>query len=197
MMLKTSPVCRCIRLGLLISALAGAPVFADDYTPVNTLLRKGQLNDAMVKADEYLAKNSRDPQMQFLRALIQQDGGKQAEAIASYTRLIETYPELPEPYNNVAVLYAAQGQYDRARSSLEMATRTSRSYGTAYENLGDVYARLATQSYIQAQQLEPGNTTIAPKLALIRQLISAPVPARSTAPTDRVRPPTPAASTAR
>ena len=58
-------------------------------------------------------------------------------------------------------------------------------------------SRLATQSYIQAQQLEPGNTTIAPKLALIRQLISAPVPARSTAPTDRVRPPTPAASTAR
>ena len=150
----------------------------------------------MTKANEYLAKNPRDPQMQFLRALIQQDGGKQADAIASYTKLIEAYPELPEPYNNIAVLYAAQGQYDRARSSLEMATRTNRSYGTAHENLGDVYARLATQSYIQAQQLEPGNTTIAPKLALIRQLISNPTSARSAVPTDRTRPATPAASSA-
>ena len=197
MMLKTSPICRCIRVGLLISALASTAVFADDYTPVTTFLRSGQLTEAMAKADAYLANNPRDPQMQFLRALIQQDSGKQAEAIASYTKLIEAYPELPEPYNNVAVLYAAQGQYDRARASLEMATRASRSYGTAYENLGDVYARLATQSYIQAQQLEPGNTTIGPKLALIRQLISTPVPARSTAPTDRARPPTPAASTTR
>ncbi len=197
MMLKTSPVGRCIRLGLLVCAFTSTAVFADDYAPVTELLRNGQLTEAMAKADEYLAKNPRDPQMQFLRALIQQDGGKQAEAIASYTKLIEAYPELPEPYNNIAVLYAAQGQYERARSSLEMATRTSRSYGTAYENLGDVYARLATQSYVQAQQLEPGNTTIAPKLALIRQLISTPVPARSAVSTDRARPPTPAASTAR
>ena len=188
---------QCIRLGLLIPALVCTVAFADDYTPVNDLLRKGQLPEAMTRADEYLAKNPRDPQMQFLKALIQQDAGKQADAIASYNRLIEAYPELPEPYNNVAVLYAGQGQYDRARAALEMATRTSRSYATAYENLGDVYARLASQSYSQAQQLEPGNSTIAPKLALIRQLFGPPVQTRGTPATDRARPPTPAASTAR
>ena len=187
----------CIRVGLLLTALAGTPAFADDYAPVNALLRSGQFSAAMDKADQYLAKNPRDPQMQFLRALIQQDTGRQADAIVSYTKLIEAYPELPEPYNNVAVLYAAQGQYEKARASLEMATRTSRSYATAYENLGDVYARLASQSYSQAQQLEPGNTTIAPKLTLIRQLIGNPAQAKSAATTDRARPPTPAASTAR
>ena len=183
-------------MGLLIFTLFCTAAFADDYTPVNTLLRDGKLSEAMVKADEYLAKNPRDPQMQFLRALIQQDAGKQADAITSYNKLIEAYPELPEPYNNVAVLYAGQGQYDKARAALEMATRTSRSYATAYENLGDVYARLASQSYSQAQQLEPGNTTLAPKLALIRQLIGNPAQARSPS-TDRARPPTPAASAAR
>ena len=187
----------CIRVGLLLTALAGTAAFADDYAPVNALLRSGQFSAAMDKADQYLAKNPRDPQMQFLRALIQQDAGRQADAIVSYTKLIEAYPELPEPYNNVAVLYAAQGQYEKARASLEMATRTSRSYATAYENLGDVYARLASQSYSQAQQLEPGNTTIAPKLTLIRQLIGNPAQAKSAATTDRARPPTPAASTAR
>ena len=186
-----------MRVGLLLSTLTCAAAFGDDYTPVNTLLRNGQLNQALVKADEYLAKNPRDPQMQFLKALIQQDAGKQADAIASYTRLMEAYPELPEPYNNIAVLYAAQGQYDKARAALEMATRTSRSYAVAHENLGDVYARLASQSYNQALQLEPGNTTIAPKLALIRQLIGNPAQARSAAPTDKARPAAPAASTAK
>ncbi len=29
--------------------------------------------------------------------------------------LIEDYPELPEPYNNLAVIYAQQGEYDSAR----------------------------------------------------------------------------------
>lgn len=188
---------RCARMALLLAALGCGAAFADDYTPVNTLLRRGQLTEAMAKADAYLVTNPRDPQMQFLRALIQQDGGKQADAIASYTKLIEAYPELPEPYNNVAVLYATRGEYDKARAALEMATRASRSYGTAYENLGDVYARLATQSYIQAQQLEPGNTTIAPKLALIRQLIGNPAQVTSGVATDRTRPPTPSASTAR
>ena len=197
MMHMTHAICRCIRVGLLTSALACTAALADDYTPVNDLLRSGQLDAAMVKAEQYLAKNPRDPQMQFLRALIQQDAGKQADAIASYNRLIEAYPELPEPYNNVAVLYAGQGQFDKARAALELATRASRSYATAYENLGDVYARLASQSYSQAQQLEPGNTSIAPKLALIRQLIGGPAQARNTVTTDRTRPPTPAASTAR
>lgn len=197
MMHLTHGCCRCVRVGLLMLALLFGSAFADEYTPVNDLLRNGQLDAAMVKANQYLATNPRDPQMQFLRALIQQDGGRQADAIASYNRLIESYPELPEPYNNVAVLYANQGQYDKARASLEMATRASRSYATAYENLGDVYARLAIQSYTQAQQLEPGNTTVAPKIALIRQLITTPVQSRASAPTDRAIPARPAASTAR
>ncbi|MEO8857806.1 MAG: tetratricopeptide repeat protein [Burkholderiaceae bacterium] len=193
----THRIRHCARVGLLASALFCSAVFADEYTPVNDLLRSGQLDQAMAKADAYLATNPRDPQMQFLRALIQQDGGKQAEAIDSYNKIISAYPELPEPYNNVAVLYAAQGQYDKARAALEMAIRNSGTYATAYENLGDVYARLASQSYSQAQQFEPGNATLAPKLALIRQLLSAPSQIGSASPTDKARPPTPAVSTAR
>jgi tetratricopeptide (TPR) repeat protein len=38
-----------------------------------------------------------------------------------FTKLTDDYPELPEPYNNLAVLYAAAGQYDKARAALEMA----------------------------------------------------------------------------
>ncbi len=60
---------------------------------------------------------------------------------------------MPEPYNNVAVLYASQNRFEKAREALEMATRNSRSYAIAHENLGDVYARLASEAYRQAVQL--------------------------------------------
>ena len=173
-----SSIGRCISLFGLIASLICVPAFADDYEPVNRLLRDGRLAEARSKADAYLAQNPRDPQMRFLKALIEQDAGQRDAAIASYSALIQSYPELPEPYNNIAVLYASQGQYEKAREALEMATRNSRSYATAHENLGDVYARLAEQSYRQALQLDAGNTELRPKLALIRQLFNTPAASR-------------------
>jgi len=47
-------------------------------------------------------------------------------------------PELPEPYNNLAVLYAARGDHDGARDALLRAISTHPSYATAHENLGDI-----------------------------------------------------------
>ena len=178
MMHRGSNIGQCIRLIALVLSLFCSSAFADDYDSVNQLLRSGQLPQAMVKADAYLAQNPRDPQMRFLRALILQDGGQRDDAIASYVALTQDYPELPEPYNNVAVLYAGRGDFEKARDALEMATRNSRSYATAHENLGDVYARLAEKSYRQALQLDAGNTTLAPKLTLIRQLIATPSASR-------------------
>jgi len=68
------------------------------------------------------------------------------------------------------VLYAAQGQYDKARVTLEMAIHANPSYATAYENLGDVYARLASQSYNKALLLDNGNVAIPPKLMVLREM---------------------------
>lgn len=199
MMLPGSGFGQCVRLFCLVATLtlATLPVHADDYAPVNQLLRDGQLAAAMARADQYLDKNPRDPQMRFLKGLIQQDGGQREAAIRTYEQLIEEYPELPEPYNNVAVLYASQNRYEKAREALEMATRNSRSYAIAHENLGDVYARLASEAYRQAVQLDAGNTTVAPKLALLRQLINNPAASRLAPFPGPVSPPVPAASATR
>ena len=178
MMHKPSSIGQFSSFVLLVLALAAPCALADEYASVNSLLRDGRLSQAMTGAEQYLVKNPRDPQMRFLRGLIQQDGGQRDAAIATYTELIQDYPELPEPYNNVAVLYASKGQFEQARAALEMATRNSRSYAIAHENLGDVYARLASDAYSQAAQMDAGNTTLAPKLALIRQLINFPAASR-------------------
>ncbi|MDO9434360.1 tetratricopeptide repeat protein [Hydrogenophaga sp.] len=146
---------------------------ADDYADVNRLVRAGQYSEALAKADQYLSSKPRDPQMRFLKGVIQTESGKAIDAIATFSKLTEDYPELPEPYNNLAVLYAGQSQFDKARAALEMAIRTNPSYATAHENLGDVYAKLASQAYSKALQLDSGNQGVPTKLNLIRNLFAA------------------------
>lgn len=167
---------RQLALSIAVSAALGASAAmaqADPYADVNRLVRAGQLNEALAKTDQYLATKPADPQMRFLKGVILTETGKSSEAIAAFLSLTQDYPELPEPYNNLAVLYAGQSQFDKARAALEMAIRTNPSYATAHENLGDVYAKLASQAYSKALQLDAGNTGAAPKLNLIRTLFSA------------------------
>ncbi len=150
----------------------GTPLapYIDDYTQVTKLVSAKQLKEALVKAELYLESKPKDPQMRFIKGVILTDMGKSADAMSLFVTLTQDYPELPEPYNNLAVLYAADNQFEQARASLQMAIRTNPSYATAHENLGDVYAKLASQSYSKALQLEPNKTTVQPKLALIRTL---------------------------
>jgi len=170
---KRKPLSTFLRLLVVAGALSMSAAHADDYADVSRLMRAGQYPEALAKVDQYLASKPRDPQMRFFKGVIQTETGKTNDAIATFTKITEDYPELPEPYNNMAVLYAGQSQFDKARAALEMAIRTNPSYATAHENLGDVYARLASQAYSKALQLDGGNAAVPPKLALIRNLFSA------------------------
>lgn len=166
---------RQIALATLVCVSFGSTVAwaqADEYAEVNRLVRAGQLNEALIKTDQYLAGKPRDPQMRFMKGVIQTESGKSADAITTFTKLTEDFPELPEPYNNLAVLYASQSKFDKARAALEMAIRTNPSYATAHENLGDVYAKLASQAYSKALQLDTTNTGVPPKLNLIRNVFT-------------------------
>jgi tetratricopeptide (TPR) repeat protein len=159
---------------LALAAMVWLPpaAFADDYAAVNRLLRSGKPAEALVAAEQYLLAKPKDPQMRFLKGVIQSETGRTDDAIATFSKLNEDYPELPEPYNNLAVLYAGQSQFDKARAALEAAIRANPSYAIAHENLGDVYAKLAGIAYSTAQQLDPTNAGVQPKLALIRQLFT-------------------------
>jgi Flp pilus assembly protein TadD len=157
-----------IRLVALAALLCASAAHADEYSDVSQLMRAGKLAEAQVRVDRHLAAKPHDPQMRFIKGVIQRDAGQLEEAIATFTKLTEDFPELPEPYNNLAVIQAGLGQFDKARAALEMAIRTNPSYATAYENLGDVYAKLADQAYNKALQLDGNNTDVKSKLAVIR-----------------------------
>ncbi|WP_343728152.1 tetratricopeptide repeat protein [Duganella sp.] len=187
--------------------MAWGPARADDYADVSKLAKAGKIVEALNKTNEYLSKRPNDPQMRFMKGVLLTEQNKSEEAIAVFTKLTEDYKDLPEPYNNLAVLYAANGQYDKARVALEKAIRTNPSYQTAYENLGDIYGKMASQAYDKALAL--GSTTAVPaksKLTMLRTfststggkfvggetaLAQAPVPA----PAPAAAPARPAAST--
>jgi tetratricopeptide (TPR) repeat protein len=161
---------RAAALGLLLAI--AAPAQADDIQDANKLFKQGQHAQAMEKVNAFLATKPKDAQARFLKGLIFAEQNNIPDAITTFTGLTEDYPELPEPYNNLAVLYAGQGNYEKAKSSLEMAIRTHPSYATAHENLGDIYAKMASQAYDRALQLDKSNTNTQTKLALIRELFS-------------------------
>jgi len=155
---------------LLLCTSLGA--IADDIEEASKLFKQGHQNEALDKVNGYLAGKPKDAQARFLKGLILTDQGKTAEAIQVFSDLTVDYPELPEPYNNLAVLYAGQGQYDKAKQELELAIRTHPSYATAHENLGDIYAKMASQAYDRALQLDHSNTTTQTKLAMIQELFA-------------------------
>src|SRR5258706_10263496 len=166
---------KTLRRGLSLLCLLGffaAPAArADDLQDAQRLLKAGQRDQALERVNRALAEKKDDPQARFLKGLILTEQGNTKEAIEIFTKLTQDYPNLPEPYNNLAVIYAGQGQYDKARAALEQSIRTHPSYATAYENLGDVYAKLASQAYGKALQLDSSNTGAQNKLSLVRELV--------------------------
>ena len=154
--------------------LVGASTAYANNADITSLLQGSQPEQALKLIDQRLTATPKDPQLRFLQGVAFAMANKNKEAIDTFTQLTKEFPELPEPYNNLAVLYANQNQLDKSRQALEQAIRTNPSYSTAHENLGDIYAKLASQAYNKALQLDAANaTSVKPKLALIRELFSA------------------------
>ena len=153
--------------GFLVAGVAQADVYGD----VSTLTKSGKTAQAIEKAEQYLGTNPRDPQMRFLKGVAQSKAGDLEAATTTFTLLIEEYPELPEPYNNLAVIFASQNQLEKARGALEMAVRNNPSYAVAHENLGDIYARLAHDSYNQSLKISSNNRALRLKMSTLADIL--------------------------
>lgn len=160
-----------LRLLALSGCLIAGAAHADVYGDVSALVRNGSTAEAIAKADQYLSGNPRDPQMRFLKGVAQSKAGDMEAATLTFQALIEEYPELPEPYNNLAVIYASQSQLDKARGALEMAVRNNPEYAVAHENLGDIYARLAHDAYNQSLKLNGNNRPLKLKLTTLTNML--------------------------
>ena len=170
-----------VTFGLGATFLPVAPVLAqvstataDDTPAIDLAIAQKQWPSALAQLDARLKTNPRDVQAKFKRATVLARLNRDDEAIAAFTELTQAYPELPEPYNNLAALYAKKGRYDEARVALETATKANPSYALAFENLGDLYLRLASESYKRAQALGSKSPLTAQRVGDIQKIVSPP-----------------------
>ncbi|HET7032618.1 MAG TPA: tetratricopeptide repeat protein [Casimicrobiaceae bacterium] len=143
-----------------------------------TLIKEKQFESAESKLDALISQRPREPQARFLKGVVESELGHADAAMSIFRDLIADYPELPEPYNNLAVLLAQKGEYESARTALETAVRTAPNWAVARENLGDIYARLAAAEYERAAKLDRDNKTAPAKLTMVRNLLAATPPAK-------------------
>ena len=149
-----------------------AKMQSSDYQEAPVLYRQGQMDGALERVDAWLKTRPKDARGRFLRGMILTQQKKTTDAIRTYIDLTQDFPELPEPYNTLAVIYAGQGEYDKARVLLESAVRAMPSFAAAHENLGDIYARLAAVSFDKTIKLDAANKTAPAKLKAVNELLA-------------------------
>ena len=150
------------------------------------LITQKRFVDAASTGEQLLQQNPRHSQARFLTAYAYQMSAQTEQAIRLYQGLIEDNPQLPEPRNNLAMIYLAQGDYDRASQLLVEALNTHSSYAIAYDNLSQVYKGIASEAYRRAvsESSEPSRYTHKIELTAITELETAPaqLPATESAP---------------
>ena len=149
------------------------PAQADVYDDVQRLIKREEWPKAEALASQHLKSRDQDPQMRLLLSRIQEGQGQNDAAMSTLLGLTQTFPELAEPHNNLAALYAQAGRYEDALASLHRAILARPDYATALENLGDLHAALAKQAYDRAANAAPTSPRPQSKAQAIGQMLQA------------------------
>ncbi len=162
--------CRQAILTVVLAGALSAPALAD-LEEARDLAQRGKVNQALGLVAEHLRDNPHDPHALFLRGLMLAESRKEGEAQGVYEELSELRPDRPEPYNNLAVLQAAAGDYELAVETLKEALRTDPAYRTVYENLTKIYGQLASEAYGRALNVDQVRDRSAVELVMLSEMI--------------------------
>ena len=139
---------------LIVTALLVGPLAQAATTPLDqtqSLWLAGHRQEAVTAIQAELARSPDDLKLRFTLGVYRMELRETDAALQIFTALTQDFPDLADPYNNLAVLHAGQGQLDQARADLEQALRLQPDHAQAQENLGDLLLRLAARAYERAQ----------------------------------------------
>jgi predicted Zn-dependent protease len=163
-------------LVIFTALLATTPASAaTSVKQVQQLLEQQKYVDAANAGEQLLQQSPGHTRTRFLTAYAYQMSAQTDKAVMLYQDLIKDKPDLPEPRNNLAMIYLAQGDYDRASQLLVDALNTSPSYAIAYDNLSQIYKGIASEAYRRAvsESGEPAKYTHKIELTALTNLETA------------------------
>ena len=117
---------------------------------IEKLVKARQFPEAIKLIDTRLKSSPKNVQLRFLKARLQIEMRDLEQAKKTLIQITQQFPELPEPYNNLAAIAASQDKWIEARDYLELALKLRPSYAIASANLGELYVRLGAQAYEDA-----------------------------------------------
>lgn len=159
-------------LWLTLSVLSVAHSQQDvGLSEVQRSAAQGDWKTAFEVLEKRIAANPDAVEAQFLKGLLLLERGELAAAQTVFLDISRRFPHIPEVYNNLAVVYAAQGEYEQARQAL--LTAIANDYPQAQANLGDLYAKLAADAYRQALANNPADAASQAKLTLLQGMFAA------------------------
>jgi tetratricopeptide (TPR) repeat protein len=174
---SSRPMLGCLAAWLLLCL----PAAADTVSDVQGLIARGDLTAALQRAEAAARAEPRQAQPRFLRALVLLEMHRDGEAFDAFTQLSQDYPELAEPFNNLAVLHVRAGRIELARQALETSLRNDPTNRTARTNLGEVHLMLAVRAWEQAAAGGPLDPHLVRKLEAAQALIAAGASSAATA----------------
>lgn len=175
----------CLASAICLATLASSPARAysqvqamaatlnnNEFSPrVAQLIKNNDAAEAVALADIGLQRNPKNTQLRFLRAVALDALGRTDEAEKALRALIDQFPEIPEPYNNLAVIEASKGNLDEALSLLKKALTLSPNFALAQKNVGDVYLSMALDEYEKAGPQLKHNEQLQQRIETIRELL--------------------------
>lgn len=149
---------------LMLLVLAAPAARADVAADIQAALSRGDAQAALARSSAAVQVASPNPRLRFLHGVALMEAGRPADAMAVFVALTQDYPQLPEPFNNIAALHARAGEWTQARQALETALRNDPGNRIARENLGDVYLQLAIGAWREAAVPERTEPALARKI---------------------------------
>jgi tetratricopeptide (TPR) repeat protein len=180
--MASAPFTLFIALALFVGPAAAA---GEEVRRIQDLLARGQAQEALQRLEARNGGSSRagsgaaapgtqpdEAELRFLQGVALMDLQRNADALAWFERLAQDYPELPDPYNNIALLHVRAGQLELARQALVTALRNDPSFRVARANLGLVHLMLAVQAWEAAAASGPVDPQLMRRLEGARGLLS-------------------------
>jgi tetratricopeptide (TPR) repeat protein len=140
------------------------------FDTIASWIETAQYSRALAALEEHFESGGTEAQTYFLQGVAYFQQAKLAKAEASFTALIEAYPQLPEAYINLAAVHAEQGAYQNAQTVLQQAIQLAPDSALAYISLGDLYVIMAEQAYDQANRIDSKDAYAATRAELLRTL---------------------------